>query len=324
MKRLRQGFTLIELLVVIAIIAVLIGLLLPAVQKVREAAARSQCTNNMKQLGLAAHNYHDVNGFLPPSDAGPSPTSGTTNTGISAFALLLPQIEQDNAFRLVDLMVPWNHSNNANARAIAIKTFSCPSDPVNSVPAGWAGINYRTNSGSGILNAQPSTIVGNPNYGMPAPNGPFVPQLTTRFAGITDGLSNTAGFSEHLKGDFNAGISSPTDTFQPGTYPNTPDEAVAQCAATNTSDLSKQGQSDIGSPWLRGYHSTTKYYHVSLPNTRSCMFPPGRISTTASSNHTGGVVVGLMDGSVRFVNNSISIITWRALGTRDGGEVNVD
>ena len=320
-RRTRSAFTLIELLVVIAIIAILIGLLLPAVQKVREAAARSQCTNNIKQLGLSAHNYHDANGYLPASDAG-IPPGGTISTGLSAFAYMLPQIEQENAYRLIDLTAKWDTANNANARAVTIKTFLCPSDPVNSVPAGWAGINYRTNSGNGLLNSQPLT--SGPNSLLPKPNGPFVPQLTTTFASITDGLSNTAGFSEHLKGDFNQAISSPTDTFQPGTYPNTPDESVAMCAATDVTNLALQGRSDVGAPWLQGYHSTTKYYHVSGPNTRSCMYPPGRIATTATSAHTGGVLVGMMDGSVRFVPTSISLVSWRAMGSRDGGETVID
>ncbi len=313
--RSRKGFTLIELLVVIAIIAILIGLLLPAVQKVREAAARSQCTNNLKQLGLATHNFHDVNGHLPASDA--------RSTGISAHAYLLPHIEQDNIFRLIDLTVSHNHANNANARAQNIKTFLCPSDPVTQVPAGWAGNNYRTNSGDTLLNGQPSTTGANST--MPRPNGPFVPQLiTTRFASITDGLSNTAGWSEHLKGDFNQGQSTFTDTFEPGTYPNTADESVAMCAAVDVNNLSMQGVSDVGAPWLRGYHSTTKYYHVSLPNTRSCMYPPGRIATTAKSQHSGGVMVGMMDGSIRFVPNSINIVAWRAMGSRDGGETIIE
>jgi prepilin-type N-terminal cleavage/methylation domain-containing protein len=321
--RRRSGFTLIELLVVIAIIAILIGLLLPAVQKVREAAARAQCTNNLKQLGIATHNYHDVSGFVPASDAGPPPAGGGS-TGISAHAYLLPQLEQDNVFRLIDLNVAHNHANNDAARGIAVKTFLCPSDPVTQVPAGWAGNNYRTNSGNTLLNGQPSTTAGDPNATMPRPNGPFVPRLTLKFAAITDGLSNTAGWSEHLKGDFNQGQATFTDTFQPGTYPNTADEAVAQCAAIDPNNVSFQGNSDIGAPWLRGYHSTTKYYHVSLPNTRSCMFPPGRIATTAKSMHTGGVMVGMMDGSVRFVTNNISITSWRAMGSRDGGETTID
>ncbi len=86
-------------------------------------------------------------------------------------------------------------------------------------------------------------------------------------------------------------------------------------------DLSRQGFSNVGSPWLRAYHSTTLYYHVLEPNSRSCMYPPGRIATTAGSRHTGGVQVGACDGSVHFVSSSIDLGIWRALGTRAGGEV---
>jgi prepilin-type N-terminal cleavage/methylation domain-containing protein/prepilin-type processing-associated H-X9-DG protein len=311
----RLGFTLIELLVVIAIIAILIGLLLPAVQKVREAAARIQCQNNLKQLSLAAHNYHDANGKLPP---------GRDDMDMSVHVYLLPYIEQDNVCKTMDMMMEWDDMANDVARAATIKTFLCPSDPVTQVPAGWAGNNYRSNQGSGILHGQPSTTPGNPNNGMPAPNGPFVPIKTVTLPGIPDGTSNTAAFSEHLKGDFNNGVSTATDTFQPGTYPNTPDEAVAQCAAIDPTNLSFQRVSDVGAPWVRGYHSTTAYFHVGLPNSRSCMFPPGRIATTASSAHTGGVNVTMCDGSVRFVSNSIPLVAWRAMGSKDGGEVVIE
>ena len=306
----RAGFTLIELLVVIAIIAILIGLLLPAVQKVREAAARMTCSNNLKQLSLASHGYHDANGVLPLGRSGPL-------TNISTHAFILPYIEQDNVFKLVDFTVRWDHANNTVSRGTAIKTFLCPSDPVSSVPAGWAGTNYRSNQGSNLLHAQPSGS----NAGMPAPNGPFVPEIAHKLTSITDGTSNTAAWSEHLKGDFSNGVSSPTDTFWPKTYPNTADEAVALCGAIDPNDLNFQRVSDVGAPWLQGYHSTTAYFHVSGPNTRSCMYPPGRIATTASSAHPGGVMVSLCDGSVRFVRDSIPIGAWRAMGSKDGGEV---
>jgi prepilin-type processing-associated H-X9-DG protein len=116
-------------------------------------------------------------------------------------------------------------------------------------------------------------------------------------------------------------MSSRTDTFRPGTYPNTPDEAVTQCNALNPLDLSLQGVSDVGAPWLRSYHSTSLYYHIGPPNGRSCMFPPGRISTTASSRHPGGVMVAYGDGSVQFAAQTINITVWRALGSRNRGEV---
>jgi prepilin-type N-terminal cleavage/methylation domain-containing protein/prepilin-type processing-associated H-X9-DG protein len=311
---LRAGFTLIELLVVIAIIAILIGLLLPAVQKVREAAARMKCQNNLKQLVLAVHNYHDARGMFPP---------GRDDNGFSTHAYILPYIEQDNVYRIINFAAApdgWNDSSNAAARAVTISTFLCPSDPYNQVPPGWAGTNYRVNQGSGILWGLPAT--SGPNSTMPAPNGPFYLNSTTRFTDITDGTSNTAAWSEHLKGDFSNGVSTDnSDTYKPGTYPSTPDQAMADCASVNTQNLGTQGVSNVGAPWLEGYHSTTIYFHVSLPNSRSCMFPPGRIATSANSGHTNGVNMALCDGSVRFVSNSITLGAWRALGSRNGGEV---
>jgi prepilin-type N-terminal cleavage/methylation domain-containing protein/prepilin-type processing-associated H-X9-DG protein len=324
----RTGFTLIELLVVIAIIAILIGLLLPAVQKVREAAARMQCQNNLKQLSLAAHNYHDAYGKLPP---------GRNRFAISTHAYLLPYIEQDNVHRLVNFDANWDSAANAEARPIVIKTFLCPSDPVQTGTAQFAGNNYRTNQGNGILHGQPPSSSSDGNFGMPPPNGPFVPNMGSpsfnlvqhTLMAITDGTSNTAAFSEHLKGDYSNAIASPTDTFWLGSavglYPSTQDEAIAMCNGIDWTNLMYQGSVvDVGAPWLRGYHSTTVYFHTNVPNTRSCAFPPGRVMTTASSAHTNGVNVSMCDGSVRFVSNTIPLAAWRAMGSRDGGEVIVE
>lgn len=309
----RRGFTLVELLVVIAIIGILVGLLLPAVQAAREAARRMQCGNNLKQLGLALHNYESSNKRMP---AGRSP-----NSNLSTFAALMPYLEQVALYEAIDFTQPSTHPRNDLPRGALITTLLCPSDKVGSVPiVGWAGTNYRTNQGATILNSQPSTVAGGANFGMPEPNGPFVPGQFKRFGAITDGLSNTAAFSEHGLGDFSNAVSSVTDTFRPGTYPNTLDEAVQQCNAVNVSDLSMQGNSNVGAPWLSGSHSTTNYFHVAPPNGRSCMFPPQRIATSAQSYHTGGVQVGRCDGSVSFVSQNIDILAWRAIGSIDGGE----
>ena len=168
-----------------------------------------------------------------------------------------------------------------------------------------------------MLYQQPSGALA----GFPEPNGPMVPTKYLPLSEVTDGLSNTAAFSEHGKGDYDQGVSSPTDTFKPSSStPTTPDEAVTMCNATTESNLAQQGYSLIGVPWLQGYHSTTTYFHVDTPNKRSCMYPPGRINTTAQSKHPGGVEVALCDGSVRFVSQTIDINTWRAIGTRGGGE----
>src|SRR5262249_48179079 len=143
-----------------------------------------------------------------------------------------------------------------------------------------------------------------------------------KLADITDGTSNTAAFSEHVIGDFSNSVATDlSDTFRPGTYPMNSDEAYSLCLAADINNLGIQGYSNVGAPWTYGYHSTTSYWPSAPPNTRSCMFPPSRISTTANSRHPGGINVGLADGSVRFVKSTVNIQSWRALGTRNGGEV---
>jgi prepilin-type processing-associated H-X9-DG protein len=159
---------------------------------------------------------------------------------------------------------------------------------------------------------------------MPAPNGVFYADTWLNMAAITDGTSNTAAFSEHQKGDFNQGIATLADTLAPGTHPADADAAMADCMAIDPKDLAFQGRSDIGAPWIQGYHSTTIYFHVLPPNGRSCMYPPGRIATSAASQHPGGVMMALCDGSVRFVSQTINILTWRDIGQRDDGRANAN
>jgi prepilin-type N-terminal cleavage/methylation domain-containing protein/prepilin-type processing-associated H-X9-DG protein len=312
----RCAFTLIELLVVIAIIAILIGLLLPAVQKVRESAARAQCSNNLKQMALACHAYHDAVGGLPP---------GRDSNEFSAHAYLLPYLEQGNVHRMIDFTKPYDGPANAAAAATLIKAFICPSDPVTSIPAGWAPNNYRVNQGSGLLWGLPPTSASNVNYGMPAPNGPFFLNSKVRLVEITDGTSNTCMLSEALEGSFNPAVTSPNNTQRlgqsVGLYPGTPDEAYQMCESVGWQNPLYNGMSETGGPWIHGYHSNTVYFHVGPPNSRSCMYPSGRIGTAARSAHPGGVNVALCDGSVRFVLNSIPLTTWRAMGSRNGGEV---
>ena len=308
MPRRRSAFTLIELLVVIAVIAILIGLLLPAVQKVREAAARMSCTNNLKQIGLAAHGYHDANGKLPPGQ--------TPDTSFSALTYLLPYVEQDNCYNTIDFKLHYDDPMNDCARTNQVKIFRCPSDVDNPLPARGAATNYMANKGNGIL-WQDNT---GPNAGMPAPDGVFYYGSKTRFGDITDGLSNTAFYSERILGDGSNAIVSPVgDVFLSFATPGTPDEAAQDCNAIDISDLSYQFPFFMGAPWDHGQHS---YLHATPPNTRSCGFLAVlRAVMPASSRHTGGVNVLLGDGSVHFVHDGVNLATWRALGSRNGGEV---
>lgn len=312
------GFTLVELLVVIAIIGILIGLLLPAVQAAREAARRMQCSNNLKQMGLAMHNYESTFKRFPPGNLG-----GVWSTGLSVHARLLPLMEQGNIYNLVDFNYAYNHVNNDPARMQQVSTFLCPSDVSGALPAALGGRNnYYANAGTSLMAGSPPTDTSDPNYGLLPPTGVFFRDSKIGPRDIIDGLSFTAAFSEKLLGDGNNGLATAnSDTFRPGTFPATPDAAVSDCLAVNVSDLSKQGVSNVGAPWLWAYHSTTMYYHIAPPNTRSCMYPPGRIMTTAGSRHPGGVQVLLCDGSVQFMNQTLDINLWRGLGTRLGGEV---
>lgn len=302
--RQRTAFTLVELLVVIAIIGILVGLLLPAVQAAREAARRMQCTNHLKQITLAVHNYHDTHGRLPPGRWG-----GTGGKVWGPHSLILPFMEQGTVYDRIDFGSLWNSASNAPIRAIEIATYLCPSDPQTNLPAGWAGTNYHGNEGNHPIQHTGTFCHANP-----------VPVM--RFKDITDGLSNTAAFSERLKGDFsNAIISVKSDIFAPGGVPQTPDDAMNACRSF-VPTISNQFQSNSGVPWLAGTADNfTGYLHIAPPGDRSCHFPPGSQMRTANSAHSGGVNVSRCDGSVSFVAKTIDVTPWRAVGSRSGGEV---
>lgn len=315
----KKGFTLVELLVIIAIIGILIALLLPAVQSVRESARRSSCSNNLRQFGLSMHNYESANKRFPPGN------SGTLwSTGISVHARLLQFLEESNISETVDFNVAYNHPNNEKARMSTVSIFICPSDNTNNLLSALGGKNnYYANAGTNLMAGSPPTDPSDPNYNLPPPNGVFFRDSRISARNITDGLSKTAAFSEKILGDGdNNKPTENSDTFRPGSFPSTPDEAMNTCLSLDIQDVSKQGVSNVGAPWLWAYHSTTIYYQTSLPNTRSCMYPPGRIMTTAGSRHSGGGCnILLCDGSLRFINENIDLNVWRGLGTISGGEV---
>ena len=311
-SRRRPGFTLIEMLVVLGIIGILVALLLPALHAARQMARRSSCSNNLRQMALATTHYHDVYLAFPP---------GRDRREFSTQALILPYMQQTNLWEIIDFTVDADDPLNDVARAAKVGTFLCPADPQTQLPVGWSGNNYRANQGTNILWGNPPTNPTNVNYGYPAANGVFFLNSGVTEASITDGVSYTAMFSEHGKGDYSNTVVSDTDTFWPKTNPTTADEAVADCAAIDITDLQYQRVSDVGAPWLQGYHSTTAYFHIGPPNSRSCMYPPGRIATAAQSSHSGGVNVAMCDASVRFVSQTVDLRTWRAMGTRAGKEI---
>lgn len=314
----RRGFTLIELLVVIAIIAVLIALLLPAVQQARLSAQRSQCKNNLKQLGVALHAYHADYGCLPPASGG---------NGFSPHARLLPHMDQAPLFKTLNFRVsvssrtPPTDPNNLKAWVMTFPAFRCPTD--NDIDVGDPALvggrnNYWTNYGTGVVVSLPGTTVGSTNYGMPMPNGPMFNGSRIKLTDILDGTSNTALMSEKLIGDGSDAITTPqTDTYRPGTYPSNEDEAYQFCQASNVNDLTQQGKSFNCTSWLAASNDSTYYFHSITPNNKlGCMFPPSRMASNANSRHAGGVHVLMCDGAVKFVSQEIALAIWRAIGTR--------
>ena len=328
MPRRRSAFTLIELLVVIAIIAVLIALLLPAVQSAREAARRSQCVNNLKQMGLALQNYQDVQGAFPInrslfSTLPPYTPTPTTPYPFSGFAMLLPFFEQTPLYNAINFNLPYLYPDgNTTAQATVIATLLCPSDTL-LPPTTWAGVNYCFNEGSDILYNYMSNDWQGVNNSMAPPNGPFFPNASYKLAQITDGTSNTALVSEKLIGDFSNGVSTPNrDIYDSTASPATADAAYAACQQVNVTDLTIQGTSNCGAPWIYGYIAVSAYKHAAPPKKLSCFFHSvARLTLTVNSLHPGGVNLGLADGSVRFVKETIDQHVWQGLGSINGGEV---
>ncbi len=293
----RRGFTLIELLVVIAIIAILIALLLPAVQQAREAARRSQCKNNLKQIGLALHNYHDTyNSFPPASVRRNTPTSWTTS-GLQWGGRILPFLDETAIYNQIN----WEKEPGTGqaVRTTEIGVYRCPSDPGTKASTGGMGpMNYVTC----IADRTTFTAGG----GTWSNNGRSVMYLDSYvlFRDIKDGTSNTMMVSECLVGyrfdtSANSGGSSITCPSPPG------------------------NQSGVrGRTWLEGMLCRDwAYSTLYLPNDQrsECGLNSGNCANGARSQHEGGVHVLLCDGSVRFVTENIDAALWTNLGRKTDG-----
>lgn len=312
----RQAFTLVELLVVIAIIGVLVALLLPAVQAAREAARRSQCSNNLKQLGLGLHNFESTYQKLP--GGGFSLTSD-----LSTLVQLLPFIEQQAIFDRFDLTVHNYQGVNPTAAAVQIKTLLCPSDafPDRSRAIGWTS--YHPNSGSWVVINGWDGVFG-PSYDLwgAAPKTNKLPAIT--FGQITDGLSNTAALAEVALGaGSSGGAKSRFDVFS-----NSPSTGSIIDARNSLLGLKWQDQSiadggwrERGYPWTEGTPWRGYYNHLMPPNglsVKASDWP--MIVSSASSYHSGGAQAVMCDGSVKLHSETMDPNLWTALGTRNGAE----
>ena len=342
----RSAFTLIELLVVIAIIAILIGLLLPAVQKVREAAARMKCSNNLKQLGLAAHNYESSNGNLVPKQHTKVFGAFTRTSGATPLVMLLAYVEGANKYNQYDLnynvnsdaaidpSLPVKVGANAAARAQDLPIYLCPSDPSQMFTFTNAGrANYFGSIGASADQSNGGALGG--IFTMPFPAGSEMKGPT--FVSLTDGTSNTVMFAEVMRSrETNSATGSGIrdnitviiDTADSG-YNDIDGTTIPQCVngsnwVTSIKYVGQQYYRNLPSNfifthtlpinWNRKVGSGTQHYSCGAGGF-------SKMHIAASSYHTGGANACMGDGSVRFFRDSIALPVWRAYGTRANGEV---
>jgi prepilin-type N-terminal cleavage/methylation domain-containing protein len=330
MTRGRKAFTLVELLTVVAVIGLLAALLLPAVQRAREAARRAQCQGSLRQLGIALTSYQTAAGVYPFGVGADGDGAGFTYTSpanrrFSMHSQMLPYLEQSVLFNGLNFFVPPFFPNqdgdptgadgpgpNYTVAEVWVDAFVCPSDFDRMPSRPWGQLNYRSCNGSTW-----SGRVGDGMFGQTTRIGP---------ANVRDGLSNTAAMSERIRGhDDYENVDVTTDQFRlAGLWTEaTFTEWCATLSDAEAISLPKQPQNaTAGMTWLEGNMSWTRYNHVLTPGHKTCIngVTWNGVIMTASSRHDGGVGLLLGDGSVRFVKETVSPDVWRALGTIAGGE----
>jgi prepilin-type N-terminal cleavage/methylation domain-containing protein len=334
----RNGFTLIELLVVIAIIAILIGLLLPAVQKVREAAARTKCQNNLKQTGLAMHMAMDTQRRLPPNGIFTYNGSTVTQTSPwSAISRILPYIEQESLFKAIDFTQPYSGQPFVTSKRVG--TYICPSE-VNDVGSGtdptygnknWT-LSYAVNLGTWA-------VLTNKAGGMTGGDGAFAPNRGFAPADFPDGMSGTLALAEVKAYTVRTTGANNAATFTPSLPPPNGSQPAPPFGFGGLSMAAFDPAKQTHAEWVDGkvhetgfttafppntlvpfaYNGTT--YDVDFVSATEANVGDTYAAVTSRSYHAGLVNALLMDGSVRSVRNGISASVWRALGTRAGGEV---
>jgi prepilin-type N-terminal cleavage/methylation domain-containing protein/prepilin-type processing-associated H-X9-DG protein len=321
----RPAFTLIELLVVIAIIAVLVGLLLPAVQKVRDAASRAKCVNNLKQLALAAHNYEHAHGTYPPGVAHPGPDGRVS----ALFVELLPFVEQDNVLARWDFATPANNFNAPTAAgATPLTLFVCPAAGAGQNPVTFGGLTagvgtYGGNGGTKTFPPDQATADGMFHATGPQ-SKPASGQVPVPVAWVSDGLSNTILFGERVTADGNM------DSYLKAQLSPAPDPPVqamgAYCVWASPVNPSAVATATLAGEASINYGFPT-FYRPPAPPLPEVPVDWGSISaqwwlriSAYGSRHHGGANFALADGSARFVTDRLSAATLRALSTRAGGE----